>query len=545
MVPRDDEDPRLIELPAAGSVEESTVSSWEISGCLGEDYSDVLEHIRVTLADSGIDPAAYEGRSIDGNTVVCYHLPPVALVRVAMGYPPNQREALSRYCLDRRAKPIPEVSGFPSASIKPGGKIVMVNPSGVGPIRGKNASTVIVDECASFEDTPRSDEKEPERLGAVRQLCREDGRQRSILPFEKIEGPASEEPTISSLDIAEITGIDHGRVLVIIRKALEARGIDAVPFTYVQRLGSDRIAILRLPRRECEIVVGPNFSMAHEEAILRRWDELDPVCVLRPGDKVIVEKEAIGMTVGNPVGVTKVQFDNSPAPDGQTKTMSSLEIAEITGKRHDHVMRDIKTILDEAEIGAPKFGGTYLDVQNKERPCYYLPRFECDLVVSGYSVKYRKVIIRRWHELEAKEAATTAVKPLTLRESLQLNLDLLTQNEEKDRLLEAQKPDVEFVEKYVKTTGLHGIRKTAKSLGLRQSDFVRRCLERKVLFRDGNLDLQAYSQWIKAGYFDTKNATKADGRSVIRTLFTAKGIRWVSRYINRDDEQPPTTPALV
>lgn len=34
--------------------------------------------------------------------------------------------------------------------------------------------------------------------------------------------------------------------------------------------------------------------------------------------------------------------------------MSSLEVAEITGKRHDHVLRDIRKMLNELElINAP------------------------------------------------------------------------------------------------------------------------------------------------------------------------------------------------
>jgi len=57
----------------------------------------------------------------------------------------------------------------------------------------------------------------------------------------------------------------------------------------------------------------------------------------------------------------------------------------LTGKEHKHVMRDIRGTLEEAGIAESKFGRTYLDAQNKERPCYHLPRFECDLVVSGYS----------------------------------------------------------------------------------------------------------------------------------------------------------------
>ena len=92
----------------------------------------------------------------------------------------------------------------------------------------------------------------------------------------------------------------------------------------------------------------------------------------------------------------------------ETKTMSSLEIAELTGKNHADVLRDIRNVFTEVGIGESKFAGSYLTIQNKELPCYYLPRRECDLVVSGYSAKYRLAIIDRWQELEAAQ-----VKPLS------------------------------------------------------------------------------------------------------------------------------------
>ena len=70
----------------------------------------------------------------------------------------------------------------------------------------------------------------------------------------------------------------------------------------------------------------------------------------------------------------------------------------MTGKEHKNVIRDIRKILDELGIDALKFEATYLTVSGDERICFNLPRLECDLVVSGYSAKYRMVIIKRWQE---------------------------------------------------------------------------------------------------------------------------------------------------
>ena len=76
-------------------------------------------------------------------------------------------------------------------------------------------------------------------------------------------------------------------------------------------------------------------------------------------------------------------------PDG-IQTIRSLEIAKITGKKHSDVMRDIRNTLEQAEIVESKFAGYYIATNGKQNPCYLLPRRECDLVVSGYSVKYRQ-----------------------------------------------------------------------------------------------------------------------------------------------------------
>ena len=49
-------------------------------------------------------------------------------------------------------------------------------------------------------------------------------------------------------------------------------------------------------------------------------------------------------------------------------TMSSVEIAELTGKEHKNVLRDIRKMLEELELGELSFERSYLSAQNKQMP---------------------------------------------------------------------------------------------------------------------------------------------------------------------------------
>ncbi len=85
------------------------------------------------------------------------------------------------------------------------------------------------------------------------------------------------------------------------------------------------------------------------------------------------------------------------------KTMSSLEIAELTDKRHDHVMTDIKKMFESLGINAPEFSGTQTYGNNNTREVFNLPKRETLILVSGYSIDLRAKIIDRWDELESQK----------------------------------------------------------------------------------------------------------------------------------------------
>ncbi|MCK8779058.1 Rha family transcriptional regulator [Rhizobium sp. NTR19] len=110
-----------------------------------------------------------------------------------------------------------------------------------------------------------------------------------------------------------------------------------------------------------------------------------------------------------------------------TVTMSSREIADLTGKQHQHVKRDIEKMLGELNEDASIFGHIYLDSMNREQTEYRLNRELTETLLLGYSAPLRLKVIRRLRELEA---AVASPRPLTTTETL---IQMLTIQAEVER----------------------------------------------------------------------------------------------------------------
>ena len=84
--------------------------------------------------------------------------------------------------------------------------------------------------------------------------------------------------------------------------------------------------------------------------------------------------------------------------------MSSLAIAELTGKEHRNVLADIRKMFDELEIEAAEFSAAYKMPSGQNTILFNLPKHECMVLVTGYSVKLRSAVLKRWQLLEDAEA---------------------------------------------------------------------------------------------------------------------------------------------
>ena len=97
---------------------------------------------------------------------------------------------------------------------------------------------------------------------------------------------------------------------------------------------------------------------------------------------------------------------------GESKqTMSSLEIAELTGKPHNDVMKAIRAMESSWEkVSQGKFSLSSRKVQQpnggvREYPCYELTKTECLYVATKFNDEARAKLVLRWEELEQKQRA--------------------------------------------------------------------------------------------------------------------------------------------
>ena len=227
--------------------------------------------------------------------------------------------------------------------------------------------------------------------------------------------------------------------------------------------------------------------------------------------------------------------------------MSSLDIAETTGKRHDHVMRDIRNMLTElhGENDVPRFGGVYAGANGEDRPCFNLPEREFMILVTGYSVTRRAKVIDRWKQLEAAAqqqivASLPRDYPSALR-ALADSFDRQRASEERALVSEAKAVELEhqgeeiapkaaIYDKYLNADGLMSLQDLGRALGQGPNKFIER-LKGKWLFESRGT-LIPHSRFADEGIKIFTVKSRMYGEKLRRqTMATPKAIPYFAKKL--------------
>lgn len=123
--------------------------------------------------------------------------------------------------------------------------------------------------------------------------------------------------------------------------------------------------------------------------------------------------------------------------------MTSLQIAEITGKPHADVMKAIRKMEPAwSKINEGNFSLVdYQDKKGETRPCYSLNKEECLYIATKFNDEARAKLIKRWKELEEQHQ-----KPSVPQNYLEALKSLVKAEEEKQQLaLENKKQQEQIV----------------------------------------------------------------------------------------------------
>ena len=206
-------------------------------------------------------------------------------------------------------------------------------------------------------------------------------------------------------------------------------------------------------------------------------------------------------------------------------TMTSREIAELTGKQHQHVRRDIKTMLTELDLDESNFGRTYFDAQNREQSEFVLERLHVECLLTGYSIPLRMKVLERLQELESiNKLGYNPNNEIEVLQQLLITKQTLAQQAE---MIEHQKPAVAFVERYVAAdSGSKGFRQVAKLLNANEFEFRAFLSDNKIMYRLGG-EWMPHQKHIDAGRFEVKAGLAGD-HALNQAKFTAKGVNWIA-----------------
>lgn len=232
--------------------------------------------------------------------------------------------------------------------------------------------------------------------------------------------------------------------------------------------------------------------------------------------------------------------------------MSSIQISELTGKRHDAILRDIRNLLKQG-VDAHNFVGVeYTDKKGEKRPCYELTKKGCLILASGYDARLRERIIDRWEELETEKQKGGFAIPQSFSEALQLAADQARQIEEQQKAIEQKdarinklQPKADFADAAFQAEGKVDIGQAAKILGLPfgRNTLFKKLKEKGILFGRN----EPKQKYIDAGYFELTQLPPIHRSNhpdliVMKVICTQKGLALINKLFGGTIESPRLSP---
>ncbi|EHK7493069.1 phage antirepressor KilAC domain-containing protein [Escherichia coli] len=216
--------------------------------------------------------------------------------------------------------------------------------------------------------------------------------------------------------------------------------------------------------------------------------------------------------------------------------MTSIEIAELVGSRHDKVKQSIERLAVRGVIRNPpmvvfeKINNLGL-LRGVEAYVFEGEQGKRDsiIVVAQLSPEFTARLVDRWRELEG----ATAKIPQTFSEALRLAADLEDQKAELEKQLALAAPKVEFADRVGEASGIL-IGNFAKVVGIGPNKLFAWMRDHKILIASGSRRHVPMQEYMDRGYFTVKETAVNTNHGIqisFTTKITGRGQQWLTRKL--------------
>ncbi|EIW0208477.1 phage antirepressor KilAC domain-containing protein, partial [Escherichia coli] len=222
--------------------------------------------------------------------------------------------------------------------------------------------------------------------------------------------------------------------------------------------------------------------------------------------------------------------------NSNTIKMTSIEIAELVGSRHDKVKQSIERLAVRGVIRNPpmvvfeKINNLGL-LRGVEAYVFEGEQGKRDsiIVVAQLSPEFTARLVDRWRELEG----ATAKIPQTFSEALRLAADLEDQKAELEKQLALAAPKVEFADRVGEASGIL-IGNFAKVVGIGPNKLFAWMRDHKILIASGSRRNVPMQEYMDRGYFTVKETAVNTNHGIqisFTTKITGRGQQWLTRKL--------------
>lgn len=208
--------------------------------------------------------------------------------------------------------------------------------------------------------------------------------------------------------------------------------------------------------------------------------------------------------------------------------MTSLDIAEVTGKRHADVMRDVRKEIDDLgeKIGQRIFTLTsYTDRSNREKPCYQFGKDGAMQLALKYDAKTRYLVIKKIEELESNTS-----KPSYMIDDPIKRAEKWIEEQQETKLLAEEnnelKPKATYHDLVLQSNTLLTTTQIAKDLGIGAPTLNKKLSELGVQYKKGHR-WYLYHKYQDKGYAQSKTYAVSADESKDHMYWTQRGKKFI------------------